>query len=41
MAVGLIIYTLFYGKKNDLPAHERKSREVLRLAAKGSVWRLC
>ncbi len=24
MAVGLIIYALFYGKKNDLPAHERK-----------------
>ena len=23
MAVGLIIYALFYGKKNDLPAHEK------------------
>ena len=40
MALGLIIYALFYGKKHDLPAHERKTaREVLHIF-KESIWAL-
>ena len=40
MAVGLIIYALFYGKKNDLPAHERKSAKEVLLIFKDSIWAL-
>ena len=39
MAVGLIIYALFYGK-NDLPAHERKSAKEVLLIFKDSIWAL-
>ena len=40
MAIGLIIYALFYGKKNDLPAHERKSAKEVLLIFKDSIWAL-
>lgn len=40
MVVGLIIYALFYGKKNDLPAHERKSAKEVLLIFKDSIWAL-
>ncbi len=41
MAVGLIIYALFYGKKNDLPAHERKSaKRGSAYFQKDSIWAL-
>ena len=40
MAVGLIIYALFYGKKNDLPAHKRKSAKEVLLIFKDSIWAL-
>ena len=36
----LIIYALFYGKKNDLPAHERKSAKEVLLIFKDSIWAL-
>lgn len=31
---------LFYGKKNDLPAHERKSAKEVLLIFKDSIWAL-
>ena len=40
MAVCLIIYALFYCKKNDLPAHERKSAKEVLLIFKDSIWAL-
>ncbi len=40
MAAGLIIYALFYGEKNDLPAYERKSLKEVLLVFKDSIWAL-
>lgn len=40
MALGLILYALFYGQKHDLPAHERKSAKEVLLIFKDSIWAL-
>ena len=40
MVVGLIVYALFYGKKNDLPAHKRKSAKEVLSIFKDSIWAL-
>jgi len=40
MALGLILYALFYGKKHDLPAHERKKPKEIALTFKDGIWAL-
>ncbi|WP_304509473.1 TRAP transporter large permease [Anaerotignum sp.] len=40
MAGGLILYALFYGKKNDLPAHPRKKPKEIALTFKDGIWAL-
>lgn len=40
MAGGLILYALFYGKKNDLPAHEKKTFKEVVLIFKDGIWAL-
>lgn len=40
MATGLIVYALFYGKKNDLPAHERKTAKEIVAIFKDGIWAL-
>ncbi len=40
MAGGLILYALFYGKKHDLPAHEKKSAKEIALTFKEGIWAL-
>lgn len=40
MAGGLILYALFYGKKNNLPAHEKKTAKEVALIFKDGIWAL-
>lgn len=40
MVAGLIVYALFYGKKNDLPAHERKTAKEIVAIFKDGIWAL-
>lgn len=40
MSVGLILYALFYGKKNDLPAHKKKTAKEVALIFKDGIWAL-
>jgi len=40
LAVGLMGYTLYYGKKHDLPAHERKKPKEILFVLKDSIWAL-
>ncbi|WP_313530160.1 TRAP transporter large permease [Anaerotignum sp.] len=40
MAGGLILYALFYGKKHDLPAHEKKKPKEIALTFKDGIWAL-
>ncbi len=40
MAGGLILYALFYGKKNDLPAHKKKTAKEAALIFKDGIWAL-
>ncbi|KXL53468.1 sialic acid TRAP transporter permease protein SiaT [Anaerotignum neopropionicum] len=40
MSGGLIIYALFYGKKNDLPAHPKKTPKEIALTFKDGIWAL-
>lgn len=40
MAGGLILYALLYGKKNDLPAHQKKPFKEVCLIFKDGIWAL-
>ena len=40
MAGGLVVYVLFYGKKNDLPAHPRQSVKQIAITFKDGIWAL-
>lgn len=40
LIASLMIYVLFYGKKHDLPAHEKKSPKVILHTLKDSIWAL-
>ncbi|WP_352400396.1 TRAP transporter large permease [Anaerotignum sp.] len=40
MAGGLILYALVYGKKHDLPAHEKKTPKEIALTFKDGIWAL-
>jgi len=40
MAGGLILYALFFGKKHDLPAHEKKKPKEIALTFKDGIWAL-
>lgn len=40
MVIGLILYALFYGKKHDLPAHERKTPKEIVAIFKDGIWAL-
>lgn len=40
MAAGLIIYALIYGKRHNLPAHERKTPKEIALIFKDCIWAL-
>lgn len=40
LALVLVGYALFYGKKHDLPAHERKSPKEIACTVKEGIWAL-
>lgn len=40
LIASLMIYVLFYGKKHDLPAHEKESPKVILHTLKDSIWAL-
>lgn len=40
IAGGLMIYALYYGKKHNLPVHERKTPKQILLTFKDSIWAL-
>lgn len=40
MASGLAIYALYYGKKHDLPVHEKKTPKQIAMTFKDSIWAL-
>lgn len=40
MAGGLMIYALYYGKKHNLPVHEKKTPKQILLTFKDSIWAL-
>ncbi len=41
LCCGLLAYTLFYGKKMDLPSKPKKSGKEILLTIKSSIWALC
>lgn len=40
LAASLIVYALFYGKRNDLPAHPRQPARKIALTFKDGIWAL-